>query len=291
MSKITSVIAILSASFIFLFFSKTQAIAQVVINEFLPNPSSGNDWVEFYSVTDTDISGWVLDDEGTSTDMATIPQGTSIGPSTSQFYTVEVSNRLNQSSDTVYIYNANKVSLIDSYAYSSNPGTDISFGRYVDGQSWGTCTPTKNISNSNCTLPTPSPTPAPTPTPTTSPTSTPSPTKTPTPAPTKTPTPTPKLSPTPTKSPKPPLAQTSQTESSEVVLGIQNSPTPSPTPEEKSVVGSWLSINRILPIVFIFGGVLLVGGAVFSFVRQKRISYNTKSGSYNEELPRDTEIG
>ena len=48
---------------IFLFFVFPQKIsAQVVINEFLPNHSSGVDWVELYSATDIDISGWILKD-------------------------------------------------------------------------------------------------------------------------------------------------------------------------------------------------------------------------------------
>ncbi|OGM12428.1 signal peptidase I [Candidatus Woesebacteria bacterium RBG_16_34_12] len=122
----------------------------LVINEFLVTPSEGNDWVELYSNTDIDISNYILDDEGTSTDMATIPSGIIIGPSTNSFYLIEVSNRLNVGGDTIYFYNPSKEVLIDSHIYSSNPGTDISIGREIDASStWITCNVASKGSTNN----------------------------------------------------------------------------------------------------------------------------------------------
>ena len=235
--------------------------AQVVINEMLANHSTGEDWVELYSPVDVDISGWVLDDEAAS-DMATIPPGTSIGPSSNGFYTVDVGTRLNQSEDTISLYTPGKSTLVDSYNYQSNPGTDISFGRYPDGQSWGICTSTKNSSNSNCSFPTPTPTSTPQSTNTPLPTKTP----TPTPAPTKTPMPTPKITPKATIKPTATSSSSSTPESTGSVLGetqeigLNQSPFPSPTPEP--------SEKKKFPVagMFLIGGVLIcivVAGFVF----------------------------
>lgn len=248
---------------IFLFFLvfPTVVSAQVVINEFLPNPSSGEDWLELYSPVDVDISGWILDDEATS-DMATIPQGTIVGPSSNVYYTVDVGNRLNQSEDTVSLYTPSKSSLIDSYNYKSNPGTDVSYGRTPDGESWGHCQPTKGNSNTGCYIPTP------TPQPTSTPTSAPSPTKTPTPVPTKTGTPTPKVTPKVTSKPSVSPSPMSSPESTGLVLGesqaisLGQSSSPSPTPESGE--------KKNFPIAGMFligGGLICIAGAGFTFYR------------------------
>lgn len=155
---------------ILLFLLSTNSItAQIVINEILPNPSTGSDWVELYSGADVDISGWILDDEGTSTDVYTIPSGKSIGPSSNKFYVIDSGTRLNKSGDTIYLYDSNR-SEIDSYTYSGYLGDDISFGRYPDGSvDKMKCTPTRESANSGCSEiavePTDSPDPTDTPTP------------------------------------------------------------------------------------------------------------------------------
>jgi hypothetical protein len=124
--------------------------ADVVINEILPNPSTGSDWVELYSDADSDISGWILDDEGTTTDIYTVPSGESVGPSSNNFYIIDSGTRLNKSGDTIYLYNSSR-SEIDSYQYSGYLGDDISFGRYPDGMvDQMKCTPTKGSANSGC---------------------------------------------------------------------------------------------------------------------------------------------
>src|SRR3989344_1914542 len=150
--------------FFLLFHPPVFADITVVINELLPTPSSGNDWVELYnpSQNDIDVSGWILDDEGTSSDMLKIPDNTIIvKQSFKLFY---VSNRLNKDGDTIYLNNG--TSELDKYQYISSE-TDVSFGRYSDGSiSWNTCSPTPESANSNCEVivdPTPTPTPDPSP--------------------------------------------------------------------------------------------------------------------------------
>lgn len=142
---------------ILLFLPKTsEAASGVLINEITPAPSSGNDWVELYnsSEVDVDISSWVLDDEGTATDMLIIPQNTII--SKKSFKLFFVSNRLNKDGDTVYL--KNQQSEVDKYQYTTSE-TDISYARYPDGEStWSTCTLTPEVSNTNCqTIQSPSP--------------------------------------------------------------------------------------------------------------------------------------
>ena len=135
--------------------------AQVVLNEIMTKPTSGNDWIELYSDTDVDISGWTIIDS--TSQVAEIPPGTTIGPSTSKYYIVEAGTRLNNSGDSVYLINGSSETS-DEYSYSSNPGEDVSFGRYPDGQDWKTCAPTKESSNTGCQYIFPSATPTNTPT-------------------------------------------------------------------------------------------------------------------------------
>jgi len=253
---------------LFLFLFPSTANAQVVINEILPNHSSGEDWVELYSAVDTDISGWILDDLNI-TDMATIPPNTMIGPSTNSFYTVDVGTRLNQDSDTVYLYTPAKASLIDSYAYTGTPSIDVSLGRYPDGQTWGQCAPTKNMLNSNCTFPSPSPSPTSTSTPTPTPISTPA----PTPIPTKTPTP----KPSPTEVYE---NINTQEENQTAVLGLREELSePSPSPLGQGVSEKKFPLAAILLIV---GGLIIMGGAGFTLFRKmKAEGYNN---SQNEEI-------
>lgn len=258
MTAMTRIIFTLIISFLLLLLSTSSVNAQVVINEFLPNPTSGNDWVELYSPSDVDISGWVLDDEGTASDMATIPQGITIGPSTSSFYVIEVSNRLNQSEDSVYLLQTSGGTQVDFKNYNYNPGTDVSFGRYPDGGVWGTCVQTKSLTNSSCTFPTPTSTVSPTPVITQAPTAIPTatPTKTPTPVPTKTPT------------PKPTKTASSEPE----VLGEATTPEPDrSTPTSSPLVAdSTKKKFPLVPVILISSGLLMVGFAVLQLVRASK---------------------
>src|SRR5579884_315417 len=151
------------------------ASPSVVINEVMPHPSTGSDWVEIYNPggTGVDLTGWTLSDS--STTIATLSGIIQAG----DFLSIDVSNRLNNSGDQVHLKDQTGTE-IDSYTYTTDPGADVSFGRSPDGGSFTTLSPTKDTSNnsaSSVATPTPTPTPSPTvlPTPSPTPTSTPSP--------------------------------------------------------------------------------------------------------------------
>lgn len=232
-------------------FSPKTVWAQVMINELLPNPSNPPDWVELYNDSDVpvDLEGWILEDS--TSEVLTIHDLTIDAYS---LIALDVSDRLNQSKDTLILLDQNGER--DRYEYTSNPGTDISFGRTPDGGAWGICqVPTKDGPNS-CTLPTSTPTPTliPTPEPTATPTSVPeptaTPTKTPTPKPTATPTVKKKKTPTPT--PK-------------MVLGQETStPEPDETGEvEGESTEGETKRGKFLPIFFLILGLGCLGGAGF----------------------------
>jgi len=134
------------------------------------------------------------------------------------FANFDVSNRLNNGGDSVYLKDSTGTTL-DSYTYSSDPGIDYSLGRQPDGGSWITLSnSSQGASNGGSS---PAPTTTPTPLPTSTPT--PTPTKTPTPTPTpKTPTstPVPTTIKTPTTAPKSASTTTNQN-SSEVIVPTQ----------------------------------------------------------------------
>lgn len=139
---------------IFLFFPQ-KIFAQVMINEFLPTPSEGGDWVELYNPTaqEIDLKGWILDDQDTKTNMLTIEEATI---SAYGFWLFSVGNRLNKNGDTVFLFD-DQGRLIDEHQYSFDPGENISFGRNPDGGTWGICyEPTPETEN-KCILPSPNP--------------------------------------------------------------------------------------------------------------------------------------
>ncbi len=106
----------------------------IVINEFMANPSSGDDWIELYNNNSEliEIGDWTLED--TTSVMHTIPAGTTLD--VGMFYIINVSNRLDNAGDTISLYNSS-ADLIDSYTYAADPGLDVSVGRYPNGiDSW-----------------------------------------------------------------------------------------------------------------------------------------------------------
>jgi hypothetical protein len=202
-----SKIFFLLSIFLFLLFP-SEVLAQVVINEF--SSSTASDWVELFALEETDVSGWFLDDDGTATNMATIPEGTTMGAST--YYVVEVSNRLNKNGDIISLFTKDGA-LVDRVPYGSKGGVCVpsesgSVGRYPDANSTieRFLLPTKGASNDLAQLnpcPTPTPTPTPSPTPTSTITPTPTPTLTSIPTSTATPRPTVKAVSTIEPTPKP----------------------------------------------------------------------------------------
>lgn len=195
--------------------------ADVAINELLPNPSSGSDWIEIYNISNSVISLGELSLKDT-TGVVYEFSNTLILPAEG-FCVANVSKRLNNAGDKIQLFQG--TTLQDCVAYGdangsppcgaqadvAAPSNDESTARKPDGTGiWAVSTPTSGYSNVATTEPTdkvlcytPTPTPPPTSAPTDpppEPTNTPTPTRTPTPTPTptKTPTPTPTLKPTPT---------------------------------------------------------------------------------------------
>ena len=254
MKQIQLWIVFLAIIFFFLIPSSTFA-ADVVINEFLPNPSGPTsenaEWIELYNTASStiDLSNWQIDDILDSGTLPyTIPSGTTINQNSFLVFEKSITKiGLNNTGDTVRLINSSG-SEIDLYSYSSTT-EDVSYGRSTDGGStWiSFSSPTKNTTNGS-----PMPTSTPTPSPAPSATNTPTPTKTPmptpirTPTPTKTPTPIKTPTPTPVKTPTPTPTPTSKPKS--------NLPSPTPTPRNQSsaptsVLGEKTKINTPTPTI------------------------------------------
>lgn len=247
------------ATAVLFFLSPRVVFSQVVINELLPNPADGVDWVELYNTTDQDVDldGWVLDDEA-ATNMLEIKEAT---VSAYGFLVFEVGNRLNKNKDTICLIN-DQGSTIDEYQYTANPGTGISFGRMPDGGDWGICSqPTAGAAN-QCLVPTPTPTPTQSPD---------SPTASPTPEPT---TPTPTSPPSPTPTPKRKVIKTPTPTPGEILGEEESSPAGFyawEATEEAEVTAEAESSGRLRwLVIFLFGTglVLLFAAAVWLWYTQ-----------------------
>lgn len=244
-----------SALVLFLFcfsFAKSAFAADILINEFVANPQTGeSEWVEFYNTTNAtvDLSDYFFDDDtnfdsdsGSSTKIA-------LAGLLSTFQTCfwELSSYLNNNGDIPSLFKIGNATAIDTYTYSSS-SAGFSYSRIPDGGSWFVLqTPTKSSNKCIDLAPTVTPTSAPTPTPTV------------------TPTPTLKLTPTPTvtkatsKTPTPTENKASPT-ANEQVLGDATSNTKNDTSNkstEKTSEDDKLSIN-LLPIVFISIGIVFL---------------------------------
>lgn len=269
------------ALIIFLLFPRF-SFAQVVINEF--SSSTSDDWVELYSPQDVDVSGWVLDDDGTTTNMKVFDPGTSIGPSTNSYIVIEVGDRLNNNGDTIELFdnNNNKKDSI-TYAGIGNvclPSTVGSVARVPNGGNTidRLSISTKGVTNGESIT---DPCPTPTPIPTNSPTSTPTLTNTPSPTPTLTPvptnSPTKKLSPTQIPEPTETIEN-----GDELVLGSSDSSGESPTPTAKMEKDdNSLGFPYLLPMVFIVIGVGFIATAVYLIIKSRKID----NDEYSEAEP------
>jgi hypothetical protein len=132
-----------------------EAPAQIKINELLPNPESGNEWVEFYNPTTSTINldGWLLaDNSSTGTLSGTI---NSLG-----FFVYEFSNaKLNNNGDVLTLFTPNLEKIDDvfygDFGGSVAPAKGHSLARLANGQDSDnnvqdfaeTTTPTKESSN------------------------------------------------------------------------------------------------------------------------------------------------
>lgn len=178
----------------------------IVLSEFMPAPSQGNEWVELYNNNSTvvNLAGWSIDDGPGGGAKITI--GANVSVEAHGYIVISLSsNLLNNSGDTVQLINQfNQV--IDSYSYT-NALNDASYNRDAFGNWYQTFSTSPGMANiplpTATNTPTPSNTPEPTPTNTATPTRTPSPTRTETPTrePTETRTPSPTRTETPTREP------------------------------------------------------------------------------------------
>ncbi len=146
--------------------------ADIRINEFLVDPSPQQ--VEIFNTGDStvDISGWYIDDSDGSTYFK-ISDGTQLQPKACQVFSADF-NFNKTSADSVRLFDPSKnpteagATIIDSYSYSSSPGTNISYQRKPDGTGdWSSGEPTfgqNNETKSSCVnaettiTPVPSPT-------------------------------------------------------------------------------------------------------------------------------------
>ncbi len=261
---------IIFAGLFFLFcFRARSALAQVKINEFLPNPAEGgNEWVELYNSGSTGVglSGWSLSDAANHT--YSLDALNEIAASGFTVFVHPGEGWLNNSDGDSVILKDNQGVVIDTYSYTGSFEDDQSMGRCPDGSSnWvkfdsvtqGAANPTPTPASTPTSVP-PTETPA-TPTPTATPTPKP-PTTTPTPRPTVTP----KPSPTPTE--LPPLttilgeSSGSNTDSEEnIKLGDSNVSPPSSFLKDKK--------GLIVPGVMIVFGLSFVGVSVFLFLKSR----------------------
>ena len=131
--------------------SSSGTIADIVINEFLPKPSKGNqEWVELYNPTAQaiDISGGWIDDADGSGAPEQIPNGTTIPAG--GFWTIDVDSRLfNNNGDDVRLLQSDGTTVVDSYTFNGS-NTDESYYRTPDGGAWSTtmtANTTKGTSN------------------------------------------------------------------------------------------------------------------------------------------------
>ncbi|MBU6335256.1 MAG: lamin tail domain-containing protein, partial [Chloroflexi bacterium] len=175
----------------------TLTTASPIINEFMPAPSSGAEWVELYNPYDTpiDLAGWRIDDDTPGGVQHVIPGGTQIAARSLLVITLGTSILNNTGADAVTLL-----------AADGSTSSRIDYTAAVVGQSrarqpdaqhtWAWSNPSPGGWNAGVPPPTITPTPSTTPTsaPSTTPTSAPS--TTPTSAPSTTPTSAPSTTPT-----------------------------------------------------------------------------------------------
>ena len=265
----------------FLFPNKVFA-ADILINEFIPNPGTGNsEWVEFYNTTNStvNLSDYFFDDDtnfdSDSGSSAKISLSGLLPPLQTCFW--EMSSFLNNNGDSPTLFKMGSSTPLDTYTYSSSSAELLPYYvRIPDGGEWNlNQTPSKSSNKCIDSAPTPTPTPTPTPAPTKSP----SPTKTPTP--TKSPTPasnaanvTPKPS---TPAPSISIGGVSLDEevlgeaSESASMSALNNPSAPKNPERKEIVLSSRE-NNIAKILIALGFVFILAcGILFSWphIRKK----------------------
>ena len=124
-------------------------VGDVLINEFLPNPNTGNEWIELYNTSSDllDVSGMWLDDVASGgSSPKQIPSGTVIAPG--GYYAHDMGGAyLNNGGDDVRLLSADQITIFDSFSYNSSQ-KGVSYCRQPDGGTWSsTCAPSLNTEN------------------------------------------------------------------------------------------------------------------------------------------------
>lgn len=269
------VIAILFIYFLF-GFKTTVFAADVFINEFIPNPGTGNlEWVEFYNTTNStiDLSDYFFDDDGDFASDSGSSAKIALSGLLPSLYTCfwEMPSFLNNNGDSPTLFKID-TTIMDTYTYSSS-SAGFSYMRIPDGGEWYfTQTPTKSTSKCIDLAPTPTPTSAPT--------------STPTPTATKTPTPTLTLTPTQTIIPvvtTPILVTVFASQSAQEILGES-----SMSAEEKITdIPKKTKINsnsfNFIPFIFvIIGSIAVLIPAAILYPNIKKIIVK-EYGKYNDQ--------
>jgi hypothetical protein len=266
----------------FLYFYPQKVFAEsIVINEIFVHPTSGGDeWIEIYNPTSTDLTTYFIDDD---TNFAN-----DIGSSKKQLinitngtYAVFIlsSSMFNNSGDFVVLFDTNG-NIVDQYEYTADPGVDVSIGRTPNenGALQVLESQTQGSANSGV-FPTATATPTKIPTPT----KTPTPTKIPTP--TKTPTVTKYISPTKviaivptklvagnTKSPQISISENNATDTAypTAVLGARISVSPTKLPDKKVLVKESSNNSTVIASSLVVGGIFILACAILVFFRIKK---------------------
>lgn len=173
--------AVVFIAFLFLFVPET--CAQILINEYLPNPSGAKtEESEFVELINTgtesvDISGFILDDaEYAGSDPYVIASGTVVSPGGYVVFTKAVTGlSLNNGGDSVRLVDRTGA-VVDIHSYTSTD-EDIPYGRSPDS-GWTVCQSATPGSSNSCHVPTVTPIPPPTATASPKPTASPRPTAT-----------------------------------------------------------------------------------------------------------------
>ena len=130
----------------------------ISLNEIMPAPSSGQEWVEIYNGNDYSVilRNWQFDDIESS---GNLPKNLEeIFMANHSFYTFDLNDYLNNTDDSARLINQVPAE-VDKYSYST---TDYrySYSRQPDGN-WCLTLPSKNSINNPCLNITPTNTPAP----------------------------------------------------------------------------------------------------------------------------------
>ena len=261
----------------FFIFSSSCFASQVVINEFLPNPSGDenqDEWVELYnSGGDKDISGWAFydaSDHELVIDVSKTNTGNTIINSNSWLviYRRGASFSLNNSNaETIRLYNdqisTSSAELIDSVSYNGS-SEEKTWGKIPDGGSNWISGLNKTPGSANQGLASPDPSPSPSPSFSPEPEneeSNSSDTVLPSPSPKAITTTTKKASPKPSPSPK--------DEEEKQVLGEDTNHRENQEEENKDEEKEDKKFRLSLPVIISGLGALLLLAASFPFLKPK----------------------